>query len=113
MLPADLENSIAHAVHEYVKRDNLFCLSTSSGNTYYMQVTITYCSYTSACALLSRKRREELEREVVLQKSAVIFSTIFIPATSSELMTFLRTTISHFKKISLRKLYSSQRGQCM
>lgn len=34
----DLENSIAHAVHDYVKRDNLFCLSTSSGNTYYMQV---------------------------------------------------------------------------
>ena len=35
---SDLENSLAHAVHDYVKRDNLLCLSTSSGNTYYMQV---------------------------------------------------------------------------
>jgi uncharacterized membrane protein YczE len=38
---ADLENSIAHAVHEYVKRDHLFCLSTSSGNTYYLQVMLS------------------------------------------------------------------------
>lgn len=38
-LKLDLESSIAHAVHDYIKRDNLFCLSTSSGNTYYMQTT--------------------------------------------------------------------------
>ena len=37
---ADLELSLAHTVHDHVKRDHIFCLSTSSGNSYYMQVYI-------------------------------------------------------------------------
>ena len=34
----DLELSLAHTVHDHVKRDHIFCLSTNNGNTYYMQV---------------------------------------------------------------------------
>ena len=34
----DLSLSLAHAVHDHVKRDYIFCLSTANGNTYYLQV---------------------------------------------------------------------------
>jgi len=37
-LRLDLELSLVHAVNDHVKRDHIFCLSSSSGNTYYMQV---------------------------------------------------------------------------
>uniref|UniRef100_A0A1X7V0A0 Uncharacterized protein n=1 Tax=Amphimedon queenslandica TaxID=400682 RepID=A0A1X7V0A0_AMPQE len=33
----DISQSLAHPVHDHMKRDHLFCLSTCSGNTYYMQ----------------------------------------------------------------------------
>jgi hypothetical protein len=33
----DISQSLAHSVHDHVKRDHLFCLSTYSGNTYNMQ----------------------------------------------------------------------------
>ena len=39
-MPSDLEQSLAHAVHDHVKRDHLLCLSTANGNTYYLQVYI-------------------------------------------------------------------------
>lgn len=39
----DLEMSLAHAVHDHVKRDHIFCLSTSNGNTYYLQVSTCTC----------------------------------------------------------------------
>ena len=35
----DLELSLAHTVHDHVKRDHIFCLSTNNGNTYYLQVS--------------------------------------------------------------------------
>ena len=38
LLFIDLELSLAHTVHDHVKRDHIFCLSTNNGNTYYMQV---------------------------------------------------------------------------
>lgn len=34
----DISKSLAHPVHDHIKRDHIFCLSTYTGNTYYMQV---------------------------------------------------------------------------
>ena len=47
---ADLELSLAHAVHDHVKRDHIFCLSTSNGNAYYLQVIAVHiCSFLCVC----------------------------------------------------------------
>ena len=34
----DISKGLAHPVHDHIKRDHIFCLSTYKGNTYYMQV---------------------------------------------------------------------------
>lgn len=43
LLLSDLSLSLAHAVHDHVKRDFIFCLSTANGNTYYLQVSHMTC----------------------------------------------------------------------
>ena len=35
---ADLELCLVHPVHDHVKRENIFCITTANGNAYYLQV---------------------------------------------------------------------------
>lgn len=38
----DLELCLVHPVHDHVKRENVFCITTASGSAYYLQVFHEY-----------------------------------------------------------------------
>ena len=50
-----------HAVNDHPKRDHIFCLSTSAGNTHYLQVcvyTALQCCVYSNCVVQTKNQSE-------------------------------------------------------
>lgn len=75
----DITKSLAYPVNDHIKRDNLFCLSTSNGNTYYMQAIsqtavedwIQAIHSASALALTNRTIKEKASVDIIKQISDI------------------------------------------